>query len=259
MKNKLLVIHFSILLFCCSCSSQYYVPALYSNDVLEMSKPHSKDSVKHAIYVQGNYFIAASNGPSIISNYYNNQGGSFNAYRANTFNNFCIAYGILGFIGDYSVSADGGDLNNRAAKVNKSFYGYGINTSASYFTTSGNVDIRLIGLDMVYTHEFGDYADFRKQGANNNGIYIPQTSLFTYSFFTEVSIKKNDITENIKYSLDFTPGNVSSTLNNGEALRSMSLSMTQGYKRVNFIARFSVGVASKPIGNGIHFGFNYRL
>ncbi len=238
-----------------ACVSKSYLPAIYANDVVDMAKPHSTDSCKHAVYVQANGFFAHN--PQILligSQPYNNDGGFLTVYHADTFSYLNIAYGVSGFGGDYNTT------HYKAQPVSKSYYGFGLNASASLFDVSSpHVDFRYLGLDMVYSKEFGDYAAFRRQGDPSGDTYFQQSTLFSYGVFTEVCIKgKNSVLTDVKFSLHYTPSINSDFLNNS-TFNTINLSVSQGYDRflINFKASF--GVSNTSNGNGPQLGVAYKL
>jgi len=123
-----------------SCQKHFYAPAIYQNDVLYMQKPHSKDSVKTAIYATGSYLTQEnSNSNGTL------QSGVLNIYRSHTIPNFNLSYGLLGFAGSYTKDSK----DNYMTTNTKSFTGLGINTSVSYYKNYDHLDWRVVGVDMV--------------------------------------------------------------------------------------------------------------
>src|SRR6187402_423165 len=139
----------ALLLVFSSCTRHYYPSAVFQNDVQYMSKPYSGDSVLHGTYVSG-ALLATANSGNIDDGA---SAGLLNIYQSYTLKNpdLNISYGVLGFAGNYTAGTDNTDI-----KIDKSFYGLGANFSLSPYINRGNVDWRIIGLDLVYTKEFGD-------------------------------------------------------------------------------------------------------
>src|ERR1700733_12470314 len=93
--KQLLYLSLAVVLFA-SCS-HIYEPALYHQDIVYQPKPTSFDTVKAVNYISG-AFNANSN-----SNYNDFlASGQINLSRGYVFNNFNLAYGAFGAIGQYS-------------------------------------------------------------------------------------------------------------------------------------------------------------
>ena len=136
-----------------------YGPAMYSNDVSYQPKPMSSDSNDHAGYVSLSYLSAEA--PNDNNSFDMITGELINIGQGYTFDNFNLSYGAFGGIGSYSNQTNK-DATQPAYFNNKSFGNLGGRFSANAFVNSGHVDIRFMGIEMAYSHEFGDYADFRK-------------------------------------------------------------------------------------------------
>jgi hypothetical protein len=100
------------------------------------------------------------------------------------FDNFNIAYGAFGVFGSYQHSGNKTDADYFTGKF---FGAVGGRFSANAFVTSGNADIRFIGVEMAYSHEFGSYADYRQELVRRGGYFVdPRTNLYTIGLTTEV-------------------------------------------------------------------------
>jgi len=189
MKIKILLPLLAISLFMASCS-HVYTPALYHQDIAYQPKPASFDSVKSRTYV------SAGVGGNSNTNYNDFLiSGQLNLSQGHVFDNFNIAYGGFLSLGDYQK--DSGDKNQTTNSQNDLFFGaVGGRFSANAFVTNGNVDFRFIGMEMAYSHEFGDYASFRKTLDKQGGFYVdPRTDLFSIGLTTEVIFhNRNDAT-----------------------------------------------------------------
>jgi hypothetical protein len=185
-----------------SCSN-VYTPALYHQDIVYQPKPTSFDTVKAA-----NYFSAGLNANFNNSNSDLLLSSQFNLSRGHAFKNFNLAYGAFGVLGDYQNSAiQKGDPNYFGDK----FYGaLGGRASANFFITQGNADIRFLGVEAAYSHEFGSYADFRQNINAQSGYYVdPRTDLFSAGLTSEVifhSRNNNNIQHGIRGFLGTTFG-----------------------------------------------------
>jgi hypothetical protein len=203
------------LLFCLalsSCSYKYYAPGLYQNDVQNMLKPHSKDTVKNRTYATGTLLTqggAAGQG--------NSTSGLLNIYRAHTIRHFNFAYGALGYAGSYQK--DNYENQTLVNTTHKSFLGYGFNGSTSWYVSGGNVDFRIIGVDLVYTHESGDFLAFRKSVAGQPGVLsATQATMFSYSVFSEATFKLDeDFNLCLKFFASRVTGNINQYLHNSNA------------------------------------------
>lgn len=136
-----------------------YGPAMYSNDISYQPKPISSDSVRSAGYLSLAYF--SGNAANTNNSFDMTTGGQLNIGHAVTFSDFSLSYGAFGTIGNYN-NQTASNANHPGYFSDKSFGSAGGRFSGNAFVNSGNVDIRFIGFEMAYSHEFGDYADFRK-------------------------------------------------------------------------------------------------
>ncbi|NCD69478.1 hypothetical protein [Mucilaginibacter agri] len=191
----------ALLLMFSSCAKHYFPSAMFQNDVQYMTKPHSSDSVRHGTYASG-AFIGNFNMGNISES---GDAGLLNVYQSYTLKDpkLSISYGVLGFAGNYY-----GHQENNPDGFDKSFYGFGTNFSISPYIIGDKIDWHLIGLDLVYTKEFGDYAAFRQRGINTeNYTFYRKTDLFTYGIFTEALAKVSPkVSLAFKVGLNNTPG-----------------------------------------------------
>jgi len=177
-----------ILLFAIAFSScsHVYVPALYHQDIAYQPKPASWDSTKFATYISlgGNIYSNTNYTDGLVS-------GQLNISQAYTGKNFNIAYGVFGVAGDYNNDTSS---NNKAVNNfrDKFFGAVGGRASANLYVNSGRFDIRYIGVDAAYSHEFCPYADFRKSIAGDPDINVdPRTELVTLGLTSEVIFHNN--------------------------------------------------------------------
>jgi hypothetical protein len=246
-----------------SCTRSYYAPGLYHNDVQFMIKPHSKDSVKTRVYASGVYLAqngAGSQGGS--------QSGLLNIYRSHTLPHFNLSYGALGYTGVYSrtKTEDNGTIS---PLVNKSFYGYGLNGSGSFYLSTRKTDFRIIGIDLTYSHESGSFLAFRKaQVGQPNVSSAAQDGMFSYGIFTEVIIKPGANTNfGFKLFVNQTPGNITRDLNrvdedlhvHTESSAMLGLTSFIGYKHFNFHTTMASGTTVGDISGAVQFGLAYKF
>jgi len=173
---------FLSLAFLLSSCSRFYAPVLYNNNASYQPKPLSTDSVKSANYVSGGLEWVPG-----IDFYDNIYMGQVSFDRANTFKFITVAYGAFGYAGAYqNTSIQQGDPNYFDSK---SFAGFGGRASASFFIPlNPSVDFRIIGIELDYSNEFGDYSTFRNTMRNVDGFHTDiNNQLFSGGLTTEVA------------------------------------------------------------------------
>ncbi len=179
MNLKQLLTVFAAAIFFASCS-KVYSPALYHQDIAYQPKPASFDSVKSRTYASAglNTYLNSNLSDLVVS-------GQVNLSRGYVFNNFNLAYGAFGVFGDYENGAIQQGQPNYF--TDKFFGAVGGRASANFFINSGRTDFRFIGMEMAYSHEFGDYANFRQSVLSQPNYYVdPRTELFSIGLTSEV-------------------------------------------------------------------------
>jgi len=136
-----------------------YGPALYGRDISYQPKPLSSDSVHHANYASISF--NSGEAPNSTNSSDGIKNAQINIGQGFTFDHLNLSYAAFGDLGTYNnhsvlESAEPNYFNS------KSFGNIGGRFSVNTFVTSGNVDIRFIGFEMAYSHEFGSYAVYRK-------------------------------------------------------------------------------------------------
>lgn len=187
MRAKTFVLLIGSLTMLNSCS-HLYTPTLYHQDIAYMPKPMSSDTVRSKTY-------ASAGIASYTNTNYNDflVSWQFNVSRGYVFDGFNIAYGAFGVLGQYQNSAINEGKPNYF--TDKFFGDIGGRFSANTFVTSGRTDLRLIGVEMAYSHEFGSFADFRQHLNQVGGYYVdPRTDLFSVGLTSEIIFhNRNDI------------------------------------------------------------------
>ena len=189
--------------FLFSACSHVYVPALYHQDIAYQPKPASFDTAKTATYISGglNTYTNSHYNDFLVS-------GQFNLSQGFVFDNFNLAYGAFGVLGDYQNSAISQGKPNYFS--DKSFGAVGGRFSMNAFVNSGRVDFRFIGVEMAYSHEFGDFASFRQQLNTQSGYFVDlRTNLFSIGLTTEVIFhnrNNNDFQNGLRGFLGTTLG-----------------------------------------------------
>jgi len=180
--NKQYYLAFLSLAFLLPACSRFYAPVLYNNNASYQPKPMSTDEVKSANYVSEGLEWAP--GLDFYDNIYM---GQLSIDRANTFKFITVAYGAFGYAGAYqNTSIQQGDPNYFSSR---SFAGYGGRAAASFFIPlNERVDFRLIGVELNYSNEFGDYSDFRKASRQYSGFHTDiNNQLLSAGLTTEVA------------------------------------------------------------------------
>jgi hypothetical protein len=180
-----------LLMLCCAAAlfsscAKVYSPALFHQDIAYQPKPTSFDTAKSLTYASAGLNVNTQN--NLSDGLFSAQ---FNVSEGHAFKNFNLAYGAFGVLGDYENGRlDDNDPNHFTHK----FFGdVGARMSANAFVTEGRADIRFIGVEMAYSHEFGSYAGFRKNVLDQSGFYVdPRTDLFTVGLTTEVIFHNKD-------------------------------------------------------------------
>ncbi|WP_143822084.1 hypothetical protein [Mucilaginibacter pedocola] len=246
-----------------SCTTRYYAPGLYQNDVQFMIKPHSKDSVKTRIYASGTYLAqSGANGQGSSGS------GMLNVYQSRTIPHFNFSYGVMGYTGVYSVSElNTSGTNAQNVIVNKTFSGYGFNGSTSFYLSTKKTDFRIIGVDLSYTHEGGDYLAFRKaQVGQPNVRSAAQPQLFSYGIFTEFIVRPNDATNfGFKFFTNHTAGNIARDLRRTDGLYNWSGTGTYGFtsfvgfNHLNFHTTFALASSNSILAGSSQIGVAYKF
>lgn len=188
MKNPALTIIILSAIIFSSCS-HVYNPALYHQDIAYLPKPASFDSSRVATY------ISAGFGVNTNTDYSDGlESGQINLSQGFRLKSVNLAYGVFGVAGSYenSHSTDDNAVNNFKDKF---FGAVGGRASANLYINSGQFDIRYIGVEAAYNHEFGAYANFRKSIYGMNGFDVdPRTDLITLGLTSELYFHSlNDI------------------------------------------------------------------
>ncbi|MGZ3752541.1 MAG: hypothetical protein ACXVB0_08475 [Mucilaginibacter sp.] len=204
MKNKALFALFCLGTLFSACSNHTYAPALFHQDIAYQPKPASYDSVKTASYISGgiNFYTDPTWADMLVSS-------QFNYSRGHVFNNFNIAYGAFGILGDYEHGSSSSPAPNNF--TDKFFGAVGTRASANLFTSYERMDFRYLGIEMAYSHEFGSYANFRQTVSTLPGYNVDtRTDLLTMGLTSEVifhNIKNTNIQNGIRLFIGGTFGN----------------------------------------------------
>lgn len=155
-----LFIVINILSFSCASVKNEYGRANIIDPNIISIKPTYRDSAATAVYIGGSIGASKENGAYNREESF--QVNSFNAHIATTKKNFNASIGGYGFWGDYQTTEYPG-----FASGDQSFKGYGINGNININLPFDYLDWRLLGLNLNYQHENGDFFDFRRRIANS--------------------------------------------------------------------------------------------
>lgn len=250
------ILFVAIALMASSCKTEYLTHAMFQNDVQYMAKAHSRDSVKTNTYVSG--VLAIHGGDESGSAY--GTAGMLNIYQSHTLTepNLNIAYGVFGYAGNYQRDVSS-STNNTGLGFNKSFAGIGANLSVSGYIPGEKADWRVLGVDMVYTKEFGDYLDFRRKGIDNDDYtYFRSSRLFTLGLFTEVLIKNSkDVSLGFKVGVYNSPGQPHRV--EGLPVNNVGFTTAVGYRHLVFIGSLKFLPSWFLLPSGLQIGGAYRF
>ena len=226
-------------------------PAFYNNDVSYQPKPLSFDSIHHATYISGSIIQGqGANSNDIVNAVQLNVGMGFTSKHLN------FAMGAFGALGSFE---------NKTVPDTQAFYfqnkstGFaGGKASFNYYISSGKVDIRIIGIEASYSHEFGEYADFRKQVLGQPYYFtITRTDLFTYGASSEVAWYGRDPSFQFAFRLFVGQTNSGFTNFNTETFQLQTQKFAASLAYFMQIKNVFMIVDADP--NGGHFSLGYRF
>ena len=159
---------------------------------------------------------------------------------------------IFAVFGDYeNGSKDSSDPNHFSDKF---FGAVGGRISGNLYTNMGRVDFRFIGFEAAYSHEFGDYADFRKSINKQGGYYVdPRTDLFSIGLTTEVIFHNqgdNGFQHGIRGFLGGTFGHYDVDYQT-TLVASNSKFFHELYPKASYFIKYKKYFGSLEIGNGV--------
>ncbi|MGB4776059.1 MAG: hypothetical protein WBP45_12850 [Daejeonella sp.] len=182
-----------LIIFCSSCYTsgpviKKYKPAmLYIGLLNYMPKPTSFDSITVSNYISGGILQATESNPGSSLGFDNDylELAQLAFSRGHRFKNLNFAYGLDAFAGKYYNSSL--DFSNPDHFDDKSISGFQVKTAVNTYQSATLYELRIIGLDLSYSKEFGDFSQFRKDVIGKENFYsIPTTGLFTAGLSSEV-------------------------------------------------------------------------
>jgi hypothetical protein len=184
-------------------------------------------------------------------------------HQAHNFGNFQAYYGLNATAGRYQVKSTF-EGNRRAESIQfhtgERFFGSagasgGINVVAPF----DDGEWRVLGTQLSYTREFGDYYSFRKGIPDSAVTYVDRNyNFFTLGFNTEIAgqLRNRDVlTYKLAYIMKL--GSLKNELIAGEHLHPGYLSNTISYTAKKMTASIQLNTGTKLFG--FQLGVNYRL
>ncbi|MFI5162219.1 MAG: hypothetical protein ACHQHN_13145 [Sphingobacteriales bacterium] len=230
--------------------TSYNGPAFFNNDVSYQPKPISADSLHHGTYVSATIISGGgANSKDDMS------AGQLNLGMAYTVKHFNFAYGAFGAFGDYHNETVPDTQTHFF--INKSIGFVGSRASINYYITSGRVDIRLIGIEAAYSHEFGDYAAFRREVYGQPYFFTnTRTDLFTWGGSSEVDWYGRD--PSFQYGFRVFAGRTNSNLGKYSYAYSEQPQKISG-AFAYFMQIKNAFMVAEFTGSGGHFTLGYRF
>ncbi|AYL96785.1 hypothetical protein [Mucilaginibacter celer] len=166
-----------------SCTDHLYAPALYHSDIAYLPKPLVSDTAKSSTYISGG--IVQDFSPDYSNDLVS---GQLNLSRGHAFDHFNLAYGAFGSFGnDHNRNLQ---PNGPYYFKNKFFGAVGGRLSGNATISTDKVEYRIIGFEGAYSHEFGDYLNFRRAVTDKPKFYTDtRADLFTLGATTEMIFK----------------------------------------------------------------------
>jgi hypothetical protein len=246
----------SCLLLLLSACSHVYSPAMYHQDIAYQPKPTSFDKENSASYVSlglGGYTNTNLNDGVVA--------GQFNISQGYVFDNFNVAYGGFGSVGDYQSGST--DTKSASYFSDRYFGALGARASINAFVHSDRADIRFIGMEMAYSHEFGDYASLRQNLQKIGGFYVdPRVDLFTIGLTSEVIFHNrndNDFQHGIRGFLGTTVGhnNLDDTYYKDET--STTRMFHNIFPKASYFIKYKDYFGTIEAGSAIFVRFGYKF
>jgi hypothetical protein len=235
-----------------------YGPAMYTKDIAYQPKPMSSDSVHHATYASLTYF--SGNAGNDKNGNDNITSGRFDIGQGYTLDNFNLSYNAFGEVGGYQNQTNT-DQTQPHYFGTKYYQSLGGRVSANAYISTGNVDVRFIGIEMAYSKEFGEYSAYRNALNGQPNYFVNTgTNLFTVGGTSEViwHMRGSPIQMGLRLFIGKTVGDYSyrnpNELNQLYYPQSQTLSLAYFMQVKNF---FFVGEAMAPDGGSLRVGFKF--
>lgn len=222
-------------------------PAYYNQDIAYQPKPLSVDSIHHATYISASLVngFGANDNDQLTA-------GQLNLGMAYTLKHFNISYGAFGAAGSFH---NGTVPDTQAYYFNSKFVGIGGGrASINYYVHFDHVDIRIIGLEAAYSHEFGAYADYRKE-VNGQPYFFTnaRTNLFTWGGSSEVAWYGQD--PSFQFGLRLFVGQTNGSYRYDYFDPNKRLAASFAY----FMQIKNAFLVAEIVGAGGHFTLGYRF
>jgi hypothetical protein len=249
-------------LFACvlaGCGIHVYAPANLHQDIVYQTKPASFDTAKTVVYVSGG--LGVHTDPAFLNDLL--YAGEADVSVGHNFKNFNLAYGAFGTIGDYSNSS--GQTDQPYYFTDKYFGVVGGRASANFYVNTGHADVRFFGVEVAYSHEFGDYAGYRKIISQSNlpNYYVStRTDLLTGGITSEVTWRpyNPEIRHSIRFFLGETFGdNNYYNAQTGQPYNRDQITLNNIFFKASYAIQFKQFMAAIDAGSGVLLRFGYKF
>jgi len=269
----------SFLNSCMEARQGYYLSPDNSNSNPYHPIPLHSDSIRHAFYINGGYYIGMANyfGFDQVSV------GQFSIQRSNNFGIFQAYYSADLHLGAYNIADfynchyrySGGwfgsfpiadDTIYHIPDKGKFFGSYGFSGGINIVKSSGRHEWRALGIETTVQNEFGNYADFRKNLPDSAANLIFRNTLTaTIGLYTDMIWKSRH--ERV-YGFKFSGGFIINPRNNYSQmitdikstknifpLTYFSPCFHASREKVTGFIQFNFG----SYADGFQMGFSYKL
>ena len=201
--KRILLLIFSILIFCSCGVNRVYTPANYGATKKYVAKPIYKDTIVSANYIS----LSFSDGkhPHVINTRNSSPGlgysskntiadtktiGNINYHTSTSYKKSNFYYGIGFSYGKYNFKNSLDDII--VENESRSFYIINPKIGLSFKKISSNFDFHFIGLELNYNYENGAYQDKLSEITPSSSIrVVNEESLFSLNLFSELLYKVN--------------------------------------------------------------------
>ncbi|RZS65030.1 hypothetical protein EV199_5784 [Pseudobacter ginsenosidimutans] len=247
-------------LFLTGCVSEsYFQSPMHSNNSSYKTIPMHSDSIGSATYIGGNFFPGFAN-HRLRDTYF---GGNASLFRSHNFGNFQGYYGLNATVGQYRVNYNkdiDGDLQTSPYfKQGDHFFGAvggtgGINVVSPF----RKGEWRVLGAELSYQQEFGDYYKFRNKLPDSAVRYVDKRDhYFTWGLNTEIlgDVGKSWL---LGYKAAYIMNlHTLRSYQSGNRLHPAYFSQTIHLSHLNTTGYVQMNAGTRVLS--LHFGVNYRL
>lgn len=183
--------------------------------------------------------------------------GQISLSRAHQLQKLNFAYGIDAYSGAYrNKFLEQGDADHFESK---SISGLHLKTSINTFKSVSQLELRLIGLELAYSKEFGDFSRFRSDIPGRENFYsLPKTGLFSAGLSSELLWRRTRSRYGFKLNLINTFGSLDyqgydHTGMNGGKARSLNSTIALYFHQKHFF----IILEGLDQSGRLNFGFSF--